>query len=352
MVMVMREPLPALTRLDIESWDRAALVFPAGFLGGSTPCLQEVILSGIPYPALPALLLSASDLVTLNLHRIPPASYFSPEALGVSLAALPSLKSLAIEFRSPTPRPDRLRAPPVTHTVLPFLTSFRFHGAYEYLEALVAQIDSPQMNQMFIAYLNEPVDLQAAQLSKYIHRSLVPEQHLFRRANVYFHGIALTFTLYRQANYPDWDRHPVETIIGCKAFRWQFSHLVQMLNRFSATLYIGTIIHLELHVQLEEDRQMWGAGDVEWLNFLHQFPAMRVLHVPRELAEHIALALENITVEMVAKVLPFLELVCLVGQPPSSVAKFVTARRSTNRPITIVDTIEELNERVESYVRK
>jgi hypothetical protein len=137
------------------------------------------------------------------------------------------------------------------------------------------------------------VDFQAAQLSKYIHRSSNPEQHPFGRANVYFHGLGLTFTLYRQANYPGWDRHPIATTIGCKAFRWQFSPLVQVLNQFSAILHIGTIIHLELHVQLGEDRQLWGAGDVEWLNFLHQFPAMRALHVPRYVPAFIFIVLTS-----------------------------------------------------------
>ena len=136
-----------------------------------------------------------------------------------------------------------------------------------------------------------------------------------------------------------------------------FPPLLRLLNQFSATLYTGTIIHLELNVNLredlEEDSQIRGEDDVEWLGFLHQFPGMRVLHVEsRVLARRIAYELEEITVEMVAEVLPFLELVYLEGQPASSVEKFVTARRSTNYPTTVVNTMEEFNKRLESNARK
>ena len=206
---------------------------------------------------------------------------------------------------------------------------------------------------MFIECLNWPVHFQVAQLSAYIHRSLSPEQRPFRRANVCFHGDALSFTLYPHETLQNWDWRAVEITIICKAFDWQFPPLLRVLNQLSATLYTGTIIHLELNVNLEEDRQIRGARDVEWLGFLRQFPGMRVLHVvSRVLARRIAFVLEEITVEMVAEVLPFLELVYLVGRPASSVEKFVNARRSTNYPTTVVDTREEFNKRLESYARK
>ncbi|KAI9455092.1 hypothetical protein BJY52DRAFT_685231 [Lactarius psammicola] len=73
--MVMQEPFPVLTRLYLHSIDRSAPVLPAEFLGGSAPCLQIIHLYGIPYPALPTLLLSTGDLVEIRLHSIPPTGY-------------------------------------------------------------------------------------------------------------------------------------------------------------------------------------------------------------------------------------------------------------------------------------
>jgi len=77
----MQEPFPMLTRLSISSFDGNVPVIPSGFLGGSAPCLQEIELYGVPFPALPTLLLSASDLVELKLRNVPPAGYISPEAM-------------------------------------------------------------------------------------------------------------------------------------------------------------------------------------------------------------------------------------------------------------------------------
>jgi len=87
-----------LTYLDISSRDEEAPVLPAEFLGGSAPRLQEIILSGIPYSALPTLLFSTSDLVKLDLFDIPPTGYISPEAMVTSLAGLPRLENLVIGF--------------------------------------------------------------------------------------------------------------------------------------------------------------------------------------------------------------------------------------------------------------
>ncbi|KAI9453667.1 hypothetical protein BJY52DRAFT_1396504 [Lactarius psammicola] len=142
---VMQEPFPALTRLSIFSEDGNAPVLPGELLGGSAPCLQEITLNRIPYPTLPTLLLSASDLVILRLYRIPPPGYIPPEAMVASLATLPRLEDFIIEFQSATSRPDRIPPPPVTRTILPALTYFEFRGASEYLEDLISRIDSPEL---------------------------------------------------------------------------------------------------------------------------------------------------------------------------------------------------------------
>ena len=54
---------------------------------------------------------------------------------------------------------------------------------------------------------------------------------------------------------------------------------------------------------------------------------MQILHVSKELAGHVTLALEDIEGEMVDEVLPSLDLIRVVGQLASSVEKFITARQ-------------------------
>src|SRR6266702_4521181 len=153
---VMQVPFLALTHLIIRWKDENPPVLPSGFLGGSAPCLQYMHLEGILFPALPSLLSSTNDLVNLKLENIPKDGYISPEAMAACLATLARLKSLFIGFQLVTLHVDQISPPPVTplvtRTLLPALTSFEFLGDNEYLEGLVARIDSPRLNRIDIRY--------------------------------------------------------------------------------------------------------------------------------------------------------------------------------------------------------
>ena len=258
---VMQEPFPVLTSLSIiVSDDGNAAVLPAEFLGGSAPCLKIIHLIGIPFPALPTLLLSTSDLVDLDLHNIPPNGYISPEAMVVGLSALPRLGLFIIQFRSATPHPNPMRPPPVTRTVLPALTFFLFQGASEYLEDLVSRIDAPQLNRIYICYLNQLTDFRVPQLPMFIDRSVGSKLNRFQYAQVCFYSRRVTFRTYGYANNPHPEQLDVITNVFCEGIDWQFSHMAQVLSHFSATL--PNIVHLKVEVQLEEDHQLEGTDDV------------------------------------------------------------------------------------------
>ena len=109
--------------------------------------------------------------------------------------------------------------------------------------------------------------------------------------------------------------------------------MAQVLGRVSATL--SDAVHLTLKARPEDDHQLEVTGGGEWLHLFHQFPTAQKLHVSQELAGQVALALENVAAEMVTKVLPCLDSICLVGQPASSIEKFVAARRRSGRPVTV-----------------
>ena len=186
MVTLMQEPFPLLTGLEIYSNDGRAPVIPARFLGGSAPRLQEITSFDIPLPALPTLLLSTSNLITLDLGRIPPTGYISPEAMAAGFASLTSLETLFIGFQSTTPRSNPIRSPPVTQIVLPALTSFTFIGACKYLEDFIARIESPQLDQIHIFYLDQLFDIPLAQLAKFLDRSIGLKLTQLRHARVCF----------------------------------------------------------------------------------------------------------------------------------------------------------------------
>ena len=340
----MQKPFPVLTTLRIISKDGDAPVLPAEFLGGSAPRLQEIHLDSIPFPALPTLLLSTSDLIEVDLWSTPPTGYISPEAMVACLAALPRLHTFAIGFRSATSRPDQIHPPPVMRTVLPALTRFNFRGATEYLEDLVSRIDTPQLDAIHISYLIELVDFRVPQLARFIGRSVSPKLTQFRYAQITFYSNVVIFNMSHHANgpYPN----PAYSIFY-QGIAWPVLHIARLLNHVSATLTNVVRLKLEVLHQLE------GPDNVgSWLHLLQQFPTVHTLHVSRKLSGCIALVLESITGESVAEVLPSLGLIYLADQPASSVEKFVASRRLSDRPVTVVETEIEFNEKLESYVSK
>ena len=344
-----QEPFPVLTSLRIvpsKSKEGSELVLPAEFLGGSAPRLQHICLHSISFPALPTLLLS-TDLVSLELRDIPPIGYFSPEALVVGLAASPRLKVFIFGFQFDTSRPRRICLPPETRTVLPTLTTFRFRGGSEYLEDFVARIDSPQLKGIGIYYLNQLADFQAAQLAKFIDRSVSPKSVLFRHVSVAFFPEQVTLDAVRHPSHPSEPKLQSATSVLCEGIDWQVSHMAQVLSQFSATL--SNVVHLNLNTSPKEYRQPEDT-DVEWVHLLHQFSTAQTLHVSRGIAGPVALALESIVGQMlIAEVLPSLELIYMEGQPASTVGKFVAARQLADLPVTVVDTEEEFDEKIKSY---
>ncbi|KAF8259417.1 hypothetical protein EI94DRAFT_1027539 [Lactarius quietus] len=102
----MQVPFPVLTHLRLSSRFQAGPALPETFLGGSTPHLRVVHLDGVLFPALPTLLLSATDLVDLKLLNIPHDGYVSPDAMVASLRVLVRLEILSIGFQFPTSHLD------------------------------------------------------------------------------------------------------------------------------------------------------------------------------------------------------------------------------------------------------
>jgi len=154
--MKLQEPFPELTHLLLRS-NRAVAALPDSFLGESAAHLRLLWLERIPFPNLPKLLLSATHLVSLRLDEIPHSGYISPDAMVTVLSTLASLRSLRLTFHSPRSRPDwaSRRPPPKTRTVLPAVTHIRFEGVSEYLDDLVARIDAPRLNKLFISFFNQ-----------------------------------------------------------------------------------------------------------------------------------------------------------------------------------------------------
>jgi len=350
---VMQEPFPVLTRLWIHS-DKHAAILPSGFLGGSAPSLQKIVLFGVPYPALPTLLLSASDLVELNLHDIPKTGYIPPEAMVASLAALPRLETLYIGFEFDPFRADLLL--PATRAVLPALNYMSFSGVCEYLENFLARIDAPQLNTIAIFYSDQ---FEVPQLSEFINRSENLKRTLSRYCRLLLGDFDdfLDFSIGGLTSDDEAKRSGrwepgtgISVCIICKGRDQQIMHLTHLLGWISPIL--SDMVHFTIRFESfmpEPFPEPEDLDDIEWLEFLRRFSSVRTLFVSGELAGHVSRALEDIPGAIATEVLPSLDLLCLEDEPVSSVDKFIDDRRDSGHPVTIVDTKREFDERLEAY---
>ncbi len=329
MATVMQRPFPALTRLWLQSNDdEPMLVLPDAFLGGRAPCLQTIYLDGIPFPAAPTLLLSARNLIDINLCDIPDTGYISPEATVASLAALSGLKYLTLGFRMGTSYPDPIRLPPITRTVLPALTTFFFNGLFEYLEDFVAQIDTPQLNKLAIEYLDEDDDLDfpIPQLCRFIDRSEKLKLSQFRRVDLDLQPFGIKL---------DGGRSSLK-------FSVQFSGTSQLLSQICGML--SNVDRLFISSMGKEYKL--GYHEYQWPELLRPFTAVKVLRIQGEVSRCVALELGRVTGENAAEVLPALESLCLEDQLVTSVKEFVAARQSVGRPVTVINNGREFQERL------
>ena len=347
---VAQQVFPMLTQLRLSSNnDENVPVLPSAFLGGSAPLLQDIHLEGIPFPTLPTLLPSATDLVVLHLHGIPHTGYFTPEAMVASLATLTSLDVLYIAFQSHTSRPNQSgngrRVAPLTRAVLPALTSFEFRGASEYLEDIVSRIDAPRLTVFSIWYFNQLI-FQVPQLFRFVGRTQIPEQAPTMDAEVFFHDSLVYISLY--SGQVESGQIPLDLQISCKELDWQVSHLAAVLSQSSVIL--SKVVHLSIDAHDLQPSLQDDVDHIEWLELFRQFTAVETLEVSARLAGHVAVALKDVTAEMVPEMLPALQLLCLEDESVGGIEQFVTTRQLSGQPIAIANSLSEFLMRRESRI--
>ncbi|KAH9028410.1 hypothetical protein EDB84DRAFT_1563134 [Lactarius hengduanensis] len=333
---VIGKPFSALTHLWLTSNDDKVPTLPDEFLGLPAPSLRVVHLEGISFPALPRLLSSALGLVDLRLLDIPRDHHISPGVLVSSLAALTGLRTLLIGFRSPTPSSRTIRQDPMTRIGLPSLTTFGFHGVKEYLEDLVAQIDTPQLDYFRISYFNR-LDFQVPQLSRFIVRTQSLYLARFKRARVDFGANNVYVSLYCEREELLESHFSLQ--ISCQGLDWQVSHVAQTLSQSAALL--SNVGDLSIDARELSPGGKDYMDDTEWLDLLRPFTAVETLHVSRKLAGHVARGLKGVTGDMVIEILPSLYSLSLEDEPLTSVERFVEVRRLSGRPVTIVNEFFE-----------
>jgi hypothetical protein len=281
------------------------------------------------------LLLFATNLVCLNLGNIPHSGYFSPEAIVVGLTGLANLKYLTIGFESPLSRPDReiQRPPPPRRTVLPALTRFEFKGVSEYAEDLVAQINAPLLDSIYVTFFHELV-FDIPQLARLMRRTTgfetLNQAHVdFGNYRVQVESLPPTRTFDEKSGLK----------VLCDELNTQFSSLIQVFTSIFPSIYMveHLYIYTSRHLLSQWHRDI---ENMQWLEILHPFTSVKKLYLNRKFAQRIALAL--LVRKRVADMLPALENLFLERRRPwepvqdfRDIRQFVAARKLLGRPVAV-----------------
>jgi hypothetical protein len=328
-----QEQFPSLTHFILSFDDsHPASAFPDGFLAGSAPLLQDLVLDSIPFPSLPKLLLSATHLVRLILEGIPHSGYISPEAIVTALAGMANLGHLLIGFESPLSRPHResRRPPPPTRTVFPALTIFLFKGVSEYLEDFVARIDASLLDFIYITFFHQLI-------------FDIPQFAQFMRRTTKFQELTAAYVRFDE-NIVYVETHPPTVIaeerpgfkILCKELDWQLSSMAQVFTSFFPSVYLVEHLYIyELRNQPQYDIE-----NMQWLEIFHPFTAVKELYLSEKSAPYIAPALQELVGGRTMEVSPTLQNIRLEGLEPSGpipegIQKFVAARQLSGNPIAV-----------------
>jgi hypothetical protein len=339
-VVTMQQPFPELTHLELrpDLDENKMPSLPDSFLGGSAPSLEELKLIGIPFPALPNLLLSAPYLQSLYLCFIPHSGFISPNTMLTCLSALSSLEELWIEFYTHrsllcSQRATR-RLRRQMRTFLPVLRCFTFTGSSKYVEDLIAWINAPLLERLVINLFHGFI-FDTPQLVRLISHTPMFEVPI--EAHVFFDNIAGRVILPSSKRIIGTEA--VKVNIRCRKLDRRLSGLAQICN--SSLPSLSTVEYLYISEDGEPPAH-WqdNIENARWWDLLRPFTAVKSLYLSKVFAPHIEPALRELFCEGTTDVLPKLQNIFLEDFQPSEPAKtaiweFVSMRHVDGHPIAV-----------------
>jgi len=250
---------------------------------------------------------------------------------------LTRLNALSLKFESPRSRPNCESRPlsQLTRSVLPSLTKLHFTGVSEYLEDLVARIDTPRLARLGINFFHQLI-FDTPQLIQFITRT--PGLKAYDQAHVCFSDLGVSVTFPQTPS--DWDSD-LTLEISCGQSEWQLSAMAQV---FSSSLPQSLIHKVErLYISERSYSKLLWQDDIEnsqWLELLHPFTAVKNLHLCKEFAPRFTPSLQELIGERTTEVLPALQSLFLEELHPSGpfeepIGKFVAARQLVNLPVAV-----------------
>ena len=245
------------------------------------------------------------------------------------------LRSLLLKFQSPRSCPDRESRRPLllTRSVFPVLTFIEFKGVSEYLDDLVASIDVPQLNSLYITFFNQIV-FDTPQTVRFFNRT--PALKSLDKARVEFGGRAAEVHLSSRA----FAHEKLDVKILCRDLDWQVSSTEQVFT--SCLPSVSAIEVLCIHKTPNTSLEHW-PDNIEnrlWLELLHPFTALKILYISKEFVPRILPALQELVGGRTTEVLPTLQNLFLERRKPSGpvqegIGQFIAARQVASNPVVV-----------------
>ena len=334
------EPFPELEELALLCRDNIQLTLPSTF--GWGPRLHTLHSTRIAFPSFPQLLLRSQDLVDLQLHEVPSAGYFPPEAFANALSGTTQLRSLSFHLLSFPPRRSYLifPPPPGERILLPALTRLKYRGISRYLDSLAARIDAPHLVDIDITFFSQPT-MDASQLGRFIERTDMQTSLTQAEVQSSPHAISILFTDSSTST-------PLRLQISCKQLDWQLSCMAQVCDQFSPFLF--RVEELRINTT-ESSRGQDDVGTVageQWWDLVRSFNDARDVWVADKLTNDILRALPPIDGDH-ATVLPALR--HLHVENPMTVNElsfdalmlFINSRSLSGRPVQVNVPLSQCN---------
>ena len=289
---VMQQPFPELTHLR---WCKDfGPTFTNKFLGGSVSHLRSLSLRRISFPALPRILPTATDLVSLRLLELEMggASHIQSRVMITCLSKLPRLEHVTIHFCLDGRYRAEEQCPlPSTRVILPSLTEFDFLGFSGYLDDLVARIDTPSVKTFSATVFTHPL-IPLLHFSNFVLRTgghTLPDN-----ATVYSDGGTVSISLHwPEVASGDSKDQLFRLGVSCDPKNWKVRNLVH-LGRMCLPALLANLERLSITAKLP--RRSSGDDDsdsLHWLTFLRLFTSVDTLYVCEAMGPHISLALET-----------------------------------------------------------
>ena len=319
-----------LEDLILLSRNGAQLALPNTFQWG--PRLRCLDLNRVTFPSLLPLLESSKNLVDLYLHKALDPSCFPPEALTNAFSGMVQLQSLSLHFPSTSnylasPLPSR------ELVVLPALTRLNFQGTTEFLERLVARIDTPILGNIEVTFV-EKSNFDLSQLCKFTTR--IGMHKLPRRADILSSEHAVSISLTRPG-----DSHCLKLRSFRKPFSDQLFVMARVLYQFSAFLHSVKVLRITAQRPLRQGNALYCE---RWLEHINQaitsFIGVKRLHVSGNLWNDIVCSLK-LWERRTNSMLPALRELHILQPGPhysrlrETVVSFMVSRRLSYRPIVV-----------------